>query len=112
MCPLLEITAAVGVGGTTLTIQGPVLRGAGIEQKAFEESERAGASGRCDDTEDDDVSTWIGPLLDDERTGEKKCTYYQDRDKEYPFYCSERGCELLQTLMVENAVSLELNKKE
>ena len=85
-----------------------------IEQKAFEESERAGASGRYDDTEDDDISTWIGPLLDDERTGEKTCTctYYQDRDKEYPFYCTERGYELLQTLMKVNAALLELNQQK
>ena len=88
-------------------------RRARIEQKAFEESERAAASGRYDDAEDDDISTWIGPLLDDERTGEKMCTctYYQDRDKEYPFYCSERGYELLQTLMKENAALLELNQQ-
>lgn len=91
-------------------------RRARIEKEAFEASERA-ASGRCnrhgnaDKEEDEDISTWIGPLVEDNETGEKRCTYYQDRDKKYPFYCGEEGHELLQTLMRENAALLELNQQ-
>ena len=87
-----------------------------IEKDAFEASERA-ASGRYnrhstpDKGEDEDLSTWIGPLVEDEETGEKRCTYYQDRDKKYPFYCGEKGYELLETLMKENAALLELNQQ-
>ena len=91
-------------------------RRARIERDAVEASERA-ASGRynrhrnADNKEDEDISTWIGPLVEDEETGEKRCTYYQDRDKKYPFYCGEKGYELLQTLMNENAALLELNRQ-
>ena len=91
-------------------------RRARIEKDAFEASERA-ASGRynrhsnADKEGDEDISTWIGPLVEDEETGEKRCTYYQDRDKKYPFYCGEKGYELLQKLMKENAALLELNRQ-
>jgi len=85
-----------------------------IEREAFEASERA-ADGKYNrygiKNGDDDISTWVGPLVDDDDTGEKMCTYYQDRDKAYPFYCGETGYNLLQTLMKENAALLELNRE-
>ncbi|KAL7546120.1 hypothetical protein ACHAWF_009456 [Thalassiosira exigua] len=93
-------------------------RRADIERRAVEESRRAcaaadeggrsgrrDAGGRADRSEDDieSLSSWVGPLVDG------GCTYYQDRDKRFPFRTDERGYDLLRELMTTNRALLQLN---
>ena len=57
-----------------------------------------------DDEQDvNSISSWVGPLIDG------KCTFYQDRDKRYPFTTGERGYALLQQLLEKNKDLLRLN---
>jgi len=58
---------------------------------------------------DEDIASlqsWVGPLVDG-----KQCTYFQDRDKRYPFYTNEVGYNLLQQLMERNKALLHINHK-
>ncbi|KAL3809435.1 hypothetical protein ACHAXA_004004 [Cyclostephanos tholiformis] len=60
------------------------------------------------------LSSWIGPLVvvEDEHDGRERlcCTYYQDRDKRYPFRTDERGFDLLTRLMSTNVELLRINR--
>ena len=51
--------------------------------------------------------SWVLPL--DEATG--TCTYFQDRNKRWPFTCTKRGYDLLQRLLDFNTELLVVNKK-
>lgn len=103
-----------------------------IERSAIEESRRSrrrvvdarGGVVRDDGTnsvrdyeegDEEDIlslSSWIGPLVVDERDGNirSSCTYYQDRDKRYPFVTDERGFKLLNRLMSTNFDLLRMNR--
>lgn len=109
-------------------------RRARIERRAIEESRAAkrwGEGGRrggvvdpAADGDDDDedvqsLRSWVGPLvvIDDGRGGEggkeektQCCTYYQDRDKRYPFITDKRGFGLLTRLMETNLELLQINR--
>ncbi|KAL3767649.1 hypothetical protein ACHAW5_006887 [Stephanodiscus triporus] len=100
-------------------------RRARIERRAIEESRRRTAAadrrdGDDDDDDDDDdedvrsLSSWVGPLVVidgvDGRDATKRCTYYQDRDKRYPFHTDERGFGLLTRLMETNFELLRINR--
>ena len=77
-------------------------RMAKIERDAIMEAGRSAEEKDANDN--DDISTWVGPLVDG------KCTYYQDRDKRFPFETKERGSELLQQLLDANSSLLRLNQ--
>jgi len=68
------------------------------------------AAARNSDTpKEDDIqslATWIGPFHGG------KCTFYQDRDKRYPFDTNERGYQLLQALMERNRTLLQINQRQ
>ena len=104
-------------------------RRARIECRAIEESRRAAADRdeheedeNNDDDDDDEndvrsLSSWVGPLVvvdsdGDDGVGQakKRCTYYQDRNKRYPFVTDERGFSLLTRLMETNRVLLRINR--
>ncbi|KAL9178391.1 hypothetical protein ACHAXT_000038 [Thalassiosira profunda] len=82
-------------------------RRANIERRAVEDSRSAARSRRGDaNSREDDIESllsWVGPLR------EGRCTYYQDREKRFPFYTDERGYNLLQELMDTNKSLLQLN---
>ena len=50
------------------------------------------------------LQSWVGEL-----SHEGQCTYFQDRGKKYPFYCSESGHALLIRLLEHNAKLLKIN---
>ena len=52
------------------------------------------------------LQSWVGPLHNNQ------CTYYQDRDKRYPFYTNENGYNLLQQLMERNKALLHINHQQ
>jgi len=100
-------------------------RRANIERRAIEDSckssrnskgtnsrwntnNRQQVDGAAQSIEEDIASlqSWVGPLIDG-----KQCTYYQDRDKRYPFYTNEAGYNLLQQLMERNKALLHINHK-
>jgi len=84
--------------------------------------------------EDEDIQSllsWVGPLIvidddgrsedddkgkkdDDDETKKQitqySCTYYQDRDKRYPFTTDKRGFNLLTYLMITNRKLLHINR--
>jgi hypothetical protein len=88
--------------------------------------------------EEEDIQSllsWVGPLIiidnngrpqedddsnrkkDDEEETKKNyftqqysCTYYQDRDKRYPFTTDKRGYDLLSCLMLTNRKLLHINR--
>ncbi len=70
--------------------------------------------GKTKDEEDVlSLSSWIGPLVANERDGDFRpyCTYNQDRDKRYPFFTDERGYDLLHCLMSTNVELLRINRE-
>ena len=85
-----------------------------------------------EDFEEEDIqslSSWVGPLIaanskiinkeceeeDTTASSTKKktmtCTYYQDREKRYPFYTDERGYQLLHRLLEANYELLRKNHR-
>ena len=101
-------------------------RRANIERRAIEDSCRSSRNSSCTNSRwntnssskqvngaaqsiEEDIASlqsWVGPLVDG-----KQCTYYQDRDKRYPFYTNEVGYNLLQQLMERNKALLHINHK-
>ena len=91
-----------------------------------------------DNQEEEDIQSllsWVGPLIiidnngrpyEDDDSNRKKdddtetktnhipqqysCTYYQDRDKRYPFTTDKRGYDLLSYLMLTNRKLLHINR--
>jgi hypothetical protein len=90
-------------------------RWARIKGCAIEESRRRTPADRRDVDDDEDVrslSSWVGPLVAVDGVDGKEmkcCTYYQDRDKHYPFHTNERGFGLLTRLMETNRELLRIN---
>lgn len=78
------------------------------------------------------ILSWVGPLIvidnyghsEDDTTNRKEeeneetnknitkysCTYFQDRDKRYPFTTDKRGYDLLTYLMITNRKLLHINR--
>ena len=85
------------------------LTAAGSASSAHDAHERAIQA------EEELLRSWVGELQPRSSTGDDAtkpvCEYFQDRTKQYPFYCGAEGHALLQRLLSHNVHLLRANMK-
>ncbi|KAL7428772.1 hypothetical protein ACHAXH_002169 [Discostella pseudostelligera] len=101
-------------------------RGIGRDDNEQKDTNNSQHDNGDDDFKEEDIkslSSWVGPLVAifneeydhqyDKMMKHTKmiCTYYQDREKRYPFYTDERGYQLLHRLLEANYELLRMNHR-